>query len=310
MQTSTRRGISYPSLDRSDRPDVPAHIKNLIDALELDIPSSQGSFASRPANPGYARWIWWSTDQNIMSYWDGANWHDVGTANVIAQTLVDAKGDLLVGLADNVVGRLGVGTNAWVLTADNTQASGMKWQLDPLMDLAAAKGDILAATGVDAFGRVAVGADGKTLVADAAQATGVKWATPQLNFKPVAQLGADVPMPTANTFYDGPSISLGASGERWLLQGTVTISNTDTNNYLTVKLWDGTTVYASTEVAADGNTIVTASLVGITPALSGAITAKISVAPKTSSVDPVIKAACVDNSAGNNASTLTAVQLL
>jgi hypothetical protein len=40
---------------------------------------------------------------------------------------IDAKGDLLAGTADNTIGRLAVGTNGQVLTADSTQATGMKW---------------------------------------------------------------------------------------------------------------------------------------------------------------------------------------
>lgn len=45
----------------------------------------------------------------------------------IPPTLVDAKGDLLVASADNTVTRLAVGANDFVLTADSTQATGVKW---------------------------------------------------------------------------------------------------------------------------------------------------------------------------------------
>lgn len=45
----------------------------------------------------------------------------------IAKSLVDAKGDLLVGSADNTVARLAVGTNNYVLTADSTATNGIKW---------------------------------------------------------------------------------------------------------------------------------------------------------------------------------------
>lgn len=40
---------------------------------------------------------------------------------------IDAKGDLLAGTADNTIGRLAVGTNGQVLTADSTAATGIKW---------------------------------------------------------------------------------------------------------------------------------------------------------------------------------------
>lgn len=49
----------------------------------------------------------------------------------IAKALVDAKGDLLIGTADNTLARLAVGANEQVLTADSTQSSGMRWAAAP-----------------------------------------------------------------------------------------------------------------------------------------------------------------------------------
>jgi hypothetical protein len=40
---------------------------------------------------------------------------------------IDAKGDLLAGTADNTIGRLAIGTNGQVLTADSDETTGMKW---------------------------------------------------------------------------------------------------------------------------------------------------------------------------------------
>jgi hypothetical protein len=41
---------------------------------------------------------------------------------------IDAKGDLIVGTADNTIGRLAVGTNGHTLVADSAEATGLKWQ--------------------------------------------------------------------------------------------------------------------------------------------------------------------------------------
>ena len=51
--------------------------------------------------------------------------------NAVDQTLVDAKGDILVGTADNVITRVGVGTNGYLLTADTTQTAGVAWAAAP-----------------------------------------------------------------------------------------------------------------------------------------------------------------------------------
>jgi hypothetical protein len=40
---------------------------------------------------------------------------------------IDAKGDLLAGTADNTIGRLAVGTNGQILTADSAETTGLKW---------------------------------------------------------------------------------------------------------------------------------------------------------------------------------------
>ena len=48
-------------------------------------------------------------------------------ANALVTTVVDAKGDLLVGTANDTVGRLAVGTNGQYLVADSAETTGIKW---------------------------------------------------------------------------------------------------------------------------------------------------------------------------------------
>ena len=49
----------------------------------------------------------------------------------IPKSLIDAKGDLIVGSASDTAARLAVGTNDYVLTADSSATNGVKWAALP-----------------------------------------------------------------------------------------------------------------------------------------------------------------------------------
>jgi hypothetical protein len=124
---------------------------------------------------------------------------------------VDAKGDLIVGTADNVIARLGVGTDGQVLTASTAQTSGLLWSTPSgggavtsvagrtgavtltssdvglgsvanTLAIPAAtvttKADLIVANGSGAAARLPVGTDGQVLTAAASQTLGLQWATP------------------------------------------------------------------------------------------------------------------------------------
>ena len=68
--------------------------------------------------------------RTMLNVEDGADVTDatnVAAAGGILKTTVDAKGDILAATADNTVARLAVGTNDKVLTADSSEATGLKW---------------------------------------------------------------------------------------------------------------------------------------------------------------------------------------
>ena len=62
------------------------------------------------------------------------------TPGVVQKDIVDAKGDIIVATGSDAVTRLAVGSNTYVLTADSSEASCLKWA-------AATAGTVTAVTG-------------------------------------------------------------------------------------------------------------------------------------------------------------------
>lgn len=115
-------------------------------------------------------------------------------------------------------------------------------------------------------------------------------------------IGADVAMNNTANFFDGPSVAQGTSGT-WFASGTVTLTDT-TNSFFLLKLWDGTTVLASTQV------LVLSTQFPASISLSGLITSpagnlRISVRDASSTVGKILTNA----SGGGKDSTVTAIRI-
>lgn len=121
-----------------------------------------------------------------------------------------------------------------------------------------------------------------------------------------AFLAANVTMTTANTYYDGPSISLTAG--TWLVMAGVDCGNESTGaGQVAAKLWDGTTVYGTAEQNAPSAGVYATPFTSAVVALSGTTTLKISAA--TQQNGSIMRAALRVNSAGNNATHIMAFQI-
>ena len=66
-----------------------------------------------------------TTFSNIIS--GSINGNAATVTDGVYTTIINAKGDLIVGTSNNTITQLGVGTNDQVLTADSSEASGIKW---------------------------------------------------------------------------------------------------------------------------------------------------------------------------------------
>jgi len=69
----------------------------------------------------FKRWLRYRSRELVVSLGSGG-----GTGGISA-TIVDAKGDLIVGTAADTVARLAVGSNGAFLEADSATAAGVKW---------------------------------------------------------------------------------------------------------------------------------------------------------------------------------------
>jgi hypothetical protein len=117
---STRRGISYPNPDRSDRDDIAAHIGNVIAALDVDVVYNQGTDAARLAaahQSGGGR-FWWTTDTLTMWYDDGATWQNL--AGLLVYNTQTASYTLVLSDANKVVEMNVASANNITLSLDAT----------------------------------------------------------------------------------------------------------------------------------------------------------------------------------------------
>ena len=82
--------------------------------------------STMPASPVEGD-IWFDTNTGRQFVYYDSFFVEMGTASDIAADVIDAKGDLLVGTAANTLDRLSIGADRTVLTADSSEATGVKW---------------------------------------------------------------------------------------------------------------------------------------------------------------------------------------
>jgi len=124
-----------------------------------------------------------------------------------------------------------------------------------------------------------------------------------------ASLATDVQMPTSNTWYDGPSVSLAAG--TWLINTHTTLARTATTalTYFN-RLTDGTNHHASSSQyqASVANHTVSIGLSAVIT-LASTTTIKIQSTSNAGATSVLMKAALLANGSGNNATQITAVKI-
>ncbi len=125
------------------------------------------------------------TDGQVLKMASGSvGWGSdaTGSGGGIPDTLLDAKGDLIVASDNDTAARLPRGTDGQILESRASEATGLKWIDVPgggvLLSTIDAKGDLLVGSTNDAIDNLPVGTNGQVLTADSVETLGVKWATP------------------------------------------------------------------------------------------------------------------------------------
>lgn len=149
---------------------------------------SSGNTASRPTAVTGRLYI--NTQLARLEYYDGLAWSPVEQLNA---SLIDAKGDLLLGSAADTAVRLAIGSNGFQLTADSAATSGAKWL------------QIVTGT-AGKLGKIAVSGSDKT-VGDSVLSEDANEVTTTLPIKLPAVSGA----PRANCIYADQRIAVAVS---------------------------------------------------------------------------------------------------
>lgn len=136
-----------------------------------------------PASPASGQ-LWYNSSDGGTYVYYGSAWVEVGAApyNTLLN-LIDAKGDLLVGTADNTATRFAAGSDGTTLLANSSATSGLSWSTTApiLTGTVTTKGDILTGSAANTVIRLGVGTDGQVLVANSAATSGISWGTPGEN---------------------------------------------------------------------------------------------------------------------------------
>lgn len=95
-----------------------------------------------PSYPITGQFWYDSSNGGTFVYYDSA-WVEVGALAVnTLLNIINAKGDLLVGTADNTVNRLAVGTDGYFLKANSATSTGLEWASIPTINSLDDVGDV------------------------------------------------------------------------------------------------------------------------------------------------------------------------
>ena len=162
---------------------------------------------------------------------------------------INAKGDILIGTADNTLGVLTVGANGTTLVADSAEATGLKWQTPTvyMTNPLTTTGDTIYSSSGTTPARLGIGTAGQVLTVNGG-ATAPSWATPVSSITS-ASSNVDTIQATSSTSYTDlntvQSVTL-TTGTKVLVFLTAEMQNAGSTN-----MWTSVEISGASSVAAD-----------------------------------------------------------
>lgn len=159
--------------------------------------------------------------------WDGSLWTPAALTaadtGAIPASLIDAKGDLIVGTAADTAARLPVGVNGRVLTADSSVSGGVKWAAPSTPAYIGGAYHLLTGLPSDLPGSTAMVPGANTLVAQLVHihepiAVSGRWlyvhtAAPSAVFRPaIYAASTSTGMPTGEPLVTSPAVDASSTG--------------------------------------------------------------------------------------------------
>lgn len=97
--------------------------------IEIGASAMAATIAGTAPSNAIAGQIWFDSNTGGTYVYFNSTWVEVGASalDTLLNT-IEAKGDILVGTADNAVDNLTVGSNGQILVADSAEATGLKWE--------------------------------------------------------------------------------------------------------------------------------------------------------------------------------------
>jgi|694.fasta_scaffold03440_24 hypothetical protein len=140
MALTTTKGYPYP--EGTDPVDIPGDVQALADAVDAAPGITSYTSTQISGLAAGAKWagrVVWNSTTGKLQVSNGSTFSDVDAAvtpagiGAIANSLVDAKGDLIAASANDTPARLAVGTNGQRLEAASGETTGLRWASDPVV---------------------------------------------------------------------------------------------------------------------------------------------------------------------------------